>query len=93
MISPALTLEASGYLTTPHHAGRVLIGPEKLGGLTLTPADRQLVEYIRTLQLGWMQSVSWPIFVGGHRADDEWVTSERVASKELHKLCCLLSLL
>jgi hypothetical protein len=93
MISPALTLEASGYLTTPHDAGRVLRGAEQMGPLTLTPASRQLVEYIRTLQLGWMQFVSWPIVVEGQWIDHDWLETERSASKELHKLCCLLSLL
>lgn len=93
MISPALTLEASGYLTTPHDAGRVLRGVEQMGPLTLTPASRQLIEYIRTLQLGWMQFVSWPIVVEGQWTDHDWPATERDASKELHKLCCLLSLL
>jgi len=95
MVSPALTLEASGYLTTPHDAGRVLDGPHVIGNgaLKLTPADRQLVEYIRTLQLGWMQSVSWPIMVEGRWTDSDWPLIEREASKLLHKLCCLLSLL
>lgn len=95
MISPALTLEASGYLTTPHDASRVLNGPHVIGNgaLTLSPADRQLVDYIRTLQLGWMQSVSWPIVVQGHWTGDDWIATERDASRLLHKLCCLLSLL
>jgi len=93
IISPALTLEASGYLTTPHDAGRVLSSPDQIGSLSLTPASRQLVEFIRTLQLGWMQFVSWPITVEGHWTDDPWAETEREASKELHKLCCLLSLL
>lgn len=95
MISPALTLEASGYLTTPHDAGRVLSGRHSIGNgaLVLTAADRQLVEYIRTLQLGWMQSVSWPIVAEGQWTGSDWPASERDASKVLHKLCCLLSLL
>jgi hypothetical protein len=93
MISPAPTLEASGYLTTPHDAGRVLRGPEQIGPLSLTPASRQLVEYIRTLQVGWMQFVSWPVIVEGYWVDDEWEVTERKSSKELHKLCCLVSLL
>lgn len=95
MISPALTLEASGYLTTPHDASRVLTGPHLIGNgtLRLTPADRQLVEYIRTLQLGWMQSVSWPVVVQGNWTGNDWIATERDASRLLHKLCCLLSLL
>ena len=93
MVSPSPTLEASGYLTTPHHAGRVLSGTEQVGAVKLTTVDRQLVEYIRTLQLGWLQFVSWPIVVEGDWTNDDWVTTERDASKELHKLCCLLSLL
>lgn len=93
MISPALTLEASGYLTTPHHAGRVLHGPEQVGDLTLSPATRQLIEYIRTLQLGWMQFVSWPILVEGQWTDVDWLAVEGNASKALHKLSCLISLL
>lgn len=86
MVSPSPTLEASGYLTTPHHAGRVLSGTEQVGAVKLTTVDRQLVEYIRTLQLGWLQFVSWPIVVEGDWTNDDWVTTERDASKELHKL-------
>jgi hypothetical protein len=47
MVSPSPTLEASGYLTTPDHAGRVLIGTEQVGAVKLTTVDRQLVSPVR----------------------------------------------
>ncbi len=92
LLGPAVRLEPSGYLTTPHHAGRVLAKSHEVGALVLRPAERQVVEYSRLLDIGWKQSVFWPVVVQRRAAIDDWPRVAAVAACELHRICCLLSL-
>jgi hypothetical protein len=63
-----------------------------LGEIHLRAGERQLVDYVRVLDRGWMQSIAWPIVVEGPMSDANWPATERGASLTLHRLCCLLSL-
>lgn len=92
LIGPVLSLEPSRYLTTPHNAARVLEGEFQLGSLTLRPGERQLIDYARILDVGWKQSVFWPILVESESAAHDWPDAEREAAHALHRLVCLLSL-
>lgn len=92
VVSAAPRHEPSRVLTTPHNAARVLAPAIDLGEIHLRAAERQLVDYVRILDRGWMQSIAWPIVVEGPISDAYWPATERRASLTLHRLCCLLSL-
>lgn len=91
LVGPALLLEPSGYLTTPHDSFRALDSVYNLGELRLEPGDRVLVDYVHMVAKGWSKPVSWPIIVSGAVKAD-WPSVARKAARDLHRLCCLLSL-
>ena len=91
LTGPSPRHEPSGYLSTAHDAFRVLDRQYIIGPLTLDPGPRQTVDYIQLLAKGWSRSVAWPIIVSG-LIDREWPEVDRLASRQLHRLCCLLSL-
>ena len=69
LVGPIGGPEPAGYLTTPHDAFRCLRGPVQVGPLTLRPGDRQRVEFFPRLDLGFIESVWWPIIVTGDAAE------------------------
>lgn len=44
------------------------------------------------LDLGWKESVFWPIIVEGRSQEDEWAKADREAAGALHRLASLVSL-
>lgn len=92
LVGPMTGPEPAGYITTAHDAFRVLRNACSVGPLELRPGDRQLIEYIPRLDAGWMEAVSWPIVVNGESSVSGKVVDLRQASRDLHRLCCLLSL-
>ena len=92
LIGPVAGAEPAGYLTTPHDAFRVLREPTSIGPLELQPGEKQLIEYFPRLDLGWVEAVYWPIMVSRGSSDEGAAPDLRAAARQVHRLCCLLSL-
>lgn len=92
LLGPALFLEPSGYLTTPHDRFRVLDRTYELGELRLEPGNRQLVDYFHLISQGWTKLESWPVIVLGP-ADGDWPSAARGAARAVHRVSCLLSVI
>jgi hypothetical protein len=92
LVSIMPALEPTGVITTPHDAARILDGSYQLGPLSLRPGERQFVEYVAHLQLGWEQAVSWPIIVESVSEGEYRTAAENAATPLLHRLCTLLAL-
>jgi hypothetical protein len=91
LIGPALFLEPSGFISTPHDSWRALDRSYELGELRLDPGDRKLEDYIHLIAKGWSRKLSWPIIVSGDAAG-VWPSVARSAARSVHRLCCLWSL-
>src|SRR5260370_41475623 len=89
LVGPALFLEPSGFLTTPHDRFRVLSQTYDLGKLRLEPGDRQLVDYFHLISQGWTKLESWPVIVSGPPEGD-WPLTPRRSARPLPRVACLL---
>lgn len=86
ILAPMPTLEPTGIITTSHDAARVLDRPYRVGALSLRPGERQMVEYVRHLDLGWTEIVSWPVIVEGACEGDHWTAVTYTVTPLLHRL-------
>jgi hypothetical protein len=92
ILAPMPTLEPTGIITTSHNAARVLDRAYRVGVLSLRPGEQQIVEYVRHLDLGWTEIVSWPVIVEGVSQGDHWTAVTHSATPLLHRLSTLFAL-
>lgn len=97
LLAPSASSEPlPGIILLSHDAGRVLDASYQFGGVTLRPADQQIIEYVPSRSVGgWAELVSWPVIVEGkssaRSSENRW-TVAALAGPQVHLAAAMLSL-